>query len=49
MECLNEDVEEKGEIPYIADKADQIATTAKLLDITHESYRFSADPIETIN
>ena len=27
---------------------DQIATSAKLLDITHESYRFSADLVETI-
>ena len=27
----------------------QIATNAKLLDFTQESYRFSADLIETIN
>ena len=28
---------------------DKIATNAKLLDITYESYRFSGDLIETIN
>ena len=31
------------------DKDDQIATSAKLLDITYESYGFSGDIIETIN
>ena len=31
------------------DKVDQFATSGKLLNITHESYGFSADLIETIN
>ena len=31
------------------DKGDQTATSAKLLDITYESYGFSADLIETID
>ena len=39
----------KRQILYIADRADQLATSAKLLDITHESYGFSADLIEAIN
>ena len=39
----------KRQILYIADRADQFATTAKLLDITYESYGFSGDLIETIN
>ena len=30
-------------------RADQIATYAKMLNITHQSYEFSADLIETIN
>ena len=30
-------------------KDDHIATSAKLLDITYESYGFSGDIIETIN
>ena len=50
MEYLNEDVyNEKGQILYIAGKADQIATSSKLLDIMHKSYGLSADLIETIN
>ena len=39
----------KGQILYITDKVDQFATSGKLLNITHESYGFSADLIETIN
>ena len=39
----------EGQILYIADRADQFATAAKLLDIIHESYGFSGDLIETIN
>ena len=43
-ECLNEDAQkEKGQILYITGRADQIATSAKLRDITHESYGFNAD------
>ena len=38
----------KGQILYIAGRDDQITTSAKLLDITHESYGFSAVVIETI-
>ena len=39
----------KGQILYIVGRADQFATSAKLLDITYESYGFSADLIEIIN
>ena len=39
----------KGQIPYITGRADQFATSAKLLNIIHKSYGFSADIIETIN
>ena len=39
----------KGQILYIMDRADQFGTSAKLLDITHKSYGFSADLMETIN
>ena len=49
MEWLNEDVSKKGQILYIADRANQFATSAKLLDTTHEFYGFSAGLIETIN
>ena len=50
MECLNKDAKEKtGQILYIVGRANQIATRAKLLDITHKSNGFSADVIETIN
>ena len=47
MECLDEDKKKKGQILYdqIA-RDDQIATSAKLLDIMHESYGFNADLIE---
>ena len=39
---------EKRQILCIAGKGDQIATSAKLLDIMHGSYGFSADLIEAI-
>ena len=39
----------KGQIPYITSRDDQIATSAKLLDITHAPYGFNADLIDTIN
>ena len=46
MECLNEDAKKKkGQVLYIMGKDDQIVTSAKLLDIMHESYGFSADLI----
>ena len=42
MEYLNEDVKKKkGQILYIGGTENQIATSAKLLDITHGSYGFS--------
>ena len=34
---------------YITGRGDQIATNAKLIDITHKSYGFSADLLEAIN
>ena len=34
---------------YITGRGDQIATNAKVIDIMHESYGFSADLIEAIN
>ena len=40
---------EKEQILYIMGRDDQIATSAKLLDITHESYGFNADLLEIIN
>ena len=51
MECLNKDAKKnkKGQILYIAGRDDQITTSTKLLDITHKSYRFNADLIESIN
>ena len=52
MECLNEDVKKKkkkGQILYIAGRGNQIAISAKLFDIMHESYGFNAELIETIN
>ena len=39
----------KGQILYIAGRANQTATDAKLLDITHESNEYSDDLIQTIN
>ena len=50
IECLNEDVnkKKKGWILHITSRDDQIATSAKLLDITDSGfYGFSADLIET--
>ena len=52
MECLNKDAKKKkkkGQILYIAGRDDQITTNTKLLDITHKSYGFNADLIESIN
>ena len=50
MECLNEDAKKKkGQILYITGTDNQIATSAKLCDIMHESYGFNADLIEAIN
>ena len=51
MECLNEDAKkkEKGQILYITNRDNQITTSAKLLDITHESYGFNADLILLTN
>ena len=45
MECLNKDVKKKKDTSWIG----MIISTSKLLDITHESYVFSGDLIETIN
>ena len=39
----------KGQILYIKGRDNQIATSAKLLDITYKCYGFNADLIETIN
>ena len=41
--------EEKGQILYIMGGDNRIVTSAKLLDITHESYWFSVDLIEVNN
>ena len=52
MECLNKDVQKKKkkeQILCIAGRDDQITTSAKLLDIMHESYGFNSDLIEAIN
>ena len=52
MECLNKHTKKKkkkGQILYIAGRDDHITTITKLLDITHKSYRFNADLIESIN
>ena len=52
MEWLNKDVKKKKkkwQILYIAGRDNQMAITAKVLDITHESYEVSADLIESIN
>ena len=50
MECLNDDAKKKkGQILFITGRGDQITTSAKLLDITYESYVFSANLIEAIN
>ena len=52
MECLNKDAkkkEKKGQILFIVGRGNQIATSAKLLDITHEPYGLNADLIEAIN
>ena len=40
---------EKGPILYITGRVDQITTSAKLHDITHETYAFSIDLIQVIN
>ena len=34
---------------YIRGRDDKITTSGKLCDITHESYRFNGDRIETIS
>ena len=39
----------KEQILYIRGRDDHVATSAKLLDITYESYEFSGDLLETIN
>ena len=50
MEYLNEDVKKKkGQILYITGRDDQIATSAKLLDIMYKFYGFNADLIEASN
>ena len=52
MECLIKDAKrrkEKQKILYITGRDDQIATSAKLFDITHEYYGFNANLIEAIN
>ena len=52
MKCLNEDAykkEEKDRSCTLRGRDDHIATSAKLLDIRHDSYRISGDLIETIN
>ena len=41
--------QEKGQILYIRGRDDTIATAAKLLDTTYESYGFSGNLIETFN
>ena len=41
--------EKRTDDPVHVGSNDQITTTAKLLDITHKSYGFNADLIETIN
>ena len=43
MECLNKDVRKKRWILYIRGRDNQIATSAKLFDIMHDSYGFSGD------
>ena len=48
MECLNKDAKKtKEQILYIVGRDNQITTSAKSLDITHEYYGFSADLIQT--
>ena len=50
MKCLDEDAKKKKQqILYIMGRDNQIATSAKLLDIMYESYGFNADLIEPIN
>ena len=49
MECLNNDTKKKGQILYRVGRDVQITTNAKLHDIMHESYGFSADLIQAIN
>ena len=51
MECLNKDVkkEKRTDPVHCRYRANQFATSAKLLDTTHKSYGFSACLIETIN
>ena len=52
IECLNVDAKKKKkkkeQILYIFSTDDQIATSAKLFGIMHESYGFNADLIEAI-
>ena len=50
MECLSFVEGRKNNASYTSSGRDnQIATSAKLLDIMYEPYGFSADLIETIN
>ena len=50
MECLKVDVQKKNTDPvYLGGRDEQITTSAKLLDITHNSYGFSGVLIENIN
>ena len=52
MKYLNKDAKKykkNGQIIYIRGRDDQIATSAKFLDITHKSYGFSGDLMVTIN
>ena len=50
MECLNEDVENKKIWLFLYMCRDNtIIISAKLLEITYESYGFTADLIEPIN
>ena len=49
MECLNKDVKKKKDTSWTSGGRNDQISTSKLLDITHESYVFSGDLIETIN
>ena len=53
IECLNKNAKRKIKKDEFCTSCmamdDQVATSAKLLDITHKYYSFSADLIETIN
>ena len=52
MECLNEDAQKRKSYDTAfctcMGRDDKIATSAKLLDVTYQSYGFSADLIEAI-